>query len=837
MVRQLRRLVPDLLARRAVLLLLACVPAFGIVSTISSAGAATLGYARGFGGTDAESALGVATDGAGNAYAVGYFQGTVDFDPGPGTTALTSVAGSSDAFVVKLNAAGTLVWARKVGGPSADHALGVAVDGSGNVYMAGFFSGTADFDPGPATLSLTSAGDQDAFVVKLNSSGTLVWARHVGGDGQDQPYTVAVDGAGNVYLTGDFIGTADFDPGPAVVSFTSLAEDYDAFVVKLNASGGLVWARQFGGTGAEAAYGLALDAVGNVYLAGYFEGTADFDPGAGTANLASVGMIDGFALKLNAAGTFVWARRFGGGDVDYASKIATDGAGNLYVVGYFAGTADFNPGPGTATFTAGGAADGFLVKFDGAGTFAWVRKLGGSSLDEALDVAADQAGNTYVVGYFQGTVDFDPSPRTANLTSDGIQDAFAVKFDALGNLVWARRFGGPSFEVAQAVATDRAGHVYLAGRFAETADFDPGAGTTKLTAVGSNDAFVAKLTQVAPPVHTVPGPQATAEDTPLVFSASTGRSIGVSDADAGSSPLRTSLTVANGALTLSTTAGLTFEAGDGTMDGSMTFRGTIAAINAALAGLRFTPSPNFNGTMSLQVTTVDLVGPTGGQTDTDSVTITVTAVDDPPVAAGDRYEVSAGAVLAIPAPGVLANDADPDAGTALTAQLVNGPSRGELTLNPNGSFSYTPHRDFVGTDTFTYRASGGRLTSAPTTVTIAVAATACAPRPRVQARPVPESPGRLRVTITATPLNGPATNALVELRFNSPTNGAPTNGRVLIDGRLQAPGTTYSVPGGKTELVLEVERVTAGQATTVPFTVVDTCGPWPTFVGGGPNAF
>src|SRR3990172_9145046 len=179
--------------------------------------------------------------------------------------------------------------------------MGVAVDGSGAVYVTGSFNGTADFDPGGGTLNLTSAGFTDVFVSKLDAAGGLVWARQLGGTDNDYGSGVTVDGSGTVYVTGTFYGTADFDPGESTFNRTS-AGSSDVFVSKLDAAGDLVSPRQLGGTDDDRGLGVAVDGSGNVYVTGLFSATADFDPGGGISNLTSAGLTDVFVWKMDVAG-------------------------------------------------------------------------------------------------------------------------------------------------------------------------------------------------------------------------------------------------------------------------------------------------------------------------------------------------------------------------------------------------------------------------------------------------------------------------------------------------------------------------------------------------------
>jgi VCBS repeat-containing protein len=184
-----------------------------------------------------------------------------------------------------------------MGGSGEDYAISIAVDGADNIYSTGSFEGTVDFDPGPGVFNLTSAGLGDAYVCKLDASGAFQWAKAMGGISTDGGRSIEVDDAGNVYCTGQFSSTADFDPGPGVFNINS-AGDGDIFVCKLGASGAFQWAGAMGGPGLDTGGGIVVDGAGGVYGTGYFEGTADFDPGPGAFNLTSAGGLDAFILKL-----------------------------------------------------------------------------------------------------------------------------------------------------------------------------------------------------------------------------------------------------------------------------------------------------------------------------------------------------------------------------------------------------------------------------------------------------------------------------------------------------------------------------------------------------------
>ena len=321
----------------------------------------------------------------------------------------------------------------------------------------------------------------------------LQWAKSMGGIYTEGSACIALDGSGNVYTTGSFGGTVDFDPGAGVFNLT-LAGYKDIYISKLDASGNFVWAKSMGGTGSASTGGsIALDASGNVYTTGWFQGTVDFDPGAGVANLTSASYMDIFISKLDASGNFVWAKSMGGPNSDAGLSIALDGSGNVYTTGVFEGTVDFNPGAGVFNLTSAGSYDIFISKLDASGNFVWVKVMGGLGADSDASMSIDASGNIFTTGEFSGIVDFNPGAGVANLTSAGYRDIFISKLDASGNFVWANALGGPIEDGGSSIALDGSGNVYTTGSFEVTSDFDPGAGVFNLTSAGYHDIFISKL--------------------------------------------------------------------------------------------------------------------------------------------------------------------------------------------------------------------------------------------------------------------------------------------------------------------------------------------------------
>jgi hypothetical protein len=445
------------------------------------------------GGTSTDIGEGISVDSSGNVYTTGYFQGTVDFDPGAGVDNKTSV-GSYDIFVTKYDSSGNYQWTKIFGGTGNDEGLGISVDSSGNVYTTGYFRNTVDFDPGAGVDNRTSAGSSDIFVTKYDSSGNYQWTNTVGGTSTDEGLGISVDSSGNVYTTGYFWGTVDFDPGAGVDNRTSTGNS-DIFVTKYDASGSYQWTNTVGGTNNDRGEGISVDSSGNVYTTGYFRNTVDFDPGAGVDNRTSAGFEDIFVTKYDASGNYQWTNTVGGTSSDYSQGISVDSSGNVYTTGWFGGTVDFDPGAGVDNKTSAGSWDIFVTKYDASGSYQWTNTVGGTSTDIGYGISVDSSGNVYTTGYFWGTVDFDPGAGVDNKTSAGGYDIFVTKYGASGNYQWTNTVGGSSFDEGWGITVDSSGNVYTTGYFQGTADFDPGAGVDNKTSAGSADIFVTKYSQ------------------------------------------------------------------------------------------------------------------------------------------------------------------------------------------------------------------------------------------------------------------------------------------------------------------------------------------------------
>lgn len=382
-----------------------------------------------------------------------------------------------------------------LGGTGTDQGLSVGMDGSGNLYVGGFFSATMDIDPSGTTVNLVDMGAGDAFLAKYSSGGTLLWARSFGGTGFDEIRALDLDASGNIYVAGRFNGTVDFDPSTTNTFSMTSAGGSDGFVSQFKSDGSFVSAIQIGGTGQEIIYDIAVFASDHYYITGSFQGTADFDPTGTTSNLVSSGSDDLFLAQYTLAGGLEFANRIGGTSFDTGFGVALDASSNIFLTGSFAGTVDVDPGAGTTSLTSTGFSDVFLARYNKIGEFQWGFNVGGSGFfgNSARKVAVD-ATSIYLVGQFTGTADFDPSVSgTANLNG-GTLSGFLASYDLSGAYQWALALNGGfgAISSTDAVTVDNAGYVYITGSMSNTIDFDPSGGTVNVSSAGGSDAFLAR---------------------------------------------------------------------------------------------------------------------------------------------------------------------------------------------------------------------------------------------------------------------------------------------------------------------------------------------------------
>jgi hypothetical protein len=384
----------------------------------------------------------------------------------------SSTTDGTDAEADAPPLTGTLIWDEGFGMTGGTSATAVAVDPAGNVFVTGDFTGTVNFGTGP----LTSAGGLDIFVAKFTSSGAAVWAKRFGDACDNQDGTaIATDSTGNVIVTGGFKCTVDFGGG----ALTS-AGLQDIFVAKFDGSGAYIWANRYGDAQNQSGEGLAVDSSGNILTDGEYFGTADF----GLGSLSPATNWSAYLAKLSSSGTAAWSLGFtgppdAGADYVEAFQLAVDSSGDPVFTGYFGGTVNFGLGP----LTSAGQNDVFVAKFSGTGTPMWANRYGDPQYQVAYSLALDASANVYLVGDFNGSIDFGLGPMSAA----GNGDIFFAKLDASGNGVWSKHYGDATSNniyLEQTVTVDSLGNPTIAGGIVGNADFGGG-----LLSGGTSDPF------------------------------------------------------------------------------------------------------------------------------------------------------------------------------------------------------------------------------------------------------------------------------------------------------------------------------------------------------------
>lgn len=421
-------------------------------------------WVKTFGNVLDEDIYDIAVDPQGNIVVVGAFTGAVDF--GGGT--LTTPNNNTDIFVAKFDPTGNHIWSRQYGANGIDRAHSVAVDGAGNVLITGVFQSTVDFGGGPFSSVM---GSHDIFVLALTSGGGYLISRAFGAAGGDEGSAVAFDSQGNAYVVGHFTGAVDFGGGTLV----SAGGD-DGFIVKYSSLGLHLWSKRVGDASAQSIKDIAVNANNELFITGSFNGQVDFGGGP----MTSFGANDAMLVKLDAAGTQLWARQIGGANSQIGNSVTVDLLGNAVVTGSVQSTVDFGLGP----LSAAGNGDIFIAKYNGNNMPQWAKIFGDNFDQTGLGIDTDSQNNVLLAGRMTGSADLGGG----TMTSAGGNDVLMAKFNSGGTHTWSRRTGDSLEQWGRAVATDAANNVYVVGRFQGTVDF----GTGVLTSMGGSDGYIVK---------------------------------------------------------------------------------------------------------------------------------------------------------------------------------------------------------------------------------------------------------------------------------------------------------------------------------------------------------
>lgn len=398
------------------------------------------------GGLTIDEGLDISLDGAGNSYITGYFTTACSF----GATTLIS-NGIDDVFLAKLGVNGQYVWAVKAGGTGSERGLSIKTDAAGNSYITGYFYGSATF----GSITINSAGAQDAFIAKYDSNGNCLWAKSAGGSGADIGNGITIDNNGNVIVTGEFAGTASF----GATSLTSMNGTTDVFTTKLDANGNFLWAKKGSAHLTDRGIDVVCDNSGNIYITGQFSDTITFDVVHQNNMLNAI-----FLVKYDPSGNEVWFRRIGAGAMNVSNSIASDGTA-IYLIGDFQGTITFF-GTSNVNMSATYANGIFLAKYDGSGNLGWNISESSDSPLTGKSVSVNGT-NLTIGGHFKCTFSsYRDRYMPANFNSSGYWDVFMGKYNAgTGAWVISRQIGGKDNQTCNGIATDANGNPHIAGSY------------------------------------------------------------------------------------------------------------------------------------------------------------------------------------------------------------------------------------------------------------------------------------------------------------------------------------------------------------------------------------
>ncbi len=401
---------------------------------------------------------------AGNYTIAGYYSGG---SPSFGGAPLATGVGGFDVFVASYASNGAHVWSRGFGTSFNDQANGVAADAANDILVVGFHGGAINF--GGSALPGPTLGQKALFVAKFSQAGAHQWSFGYGNGPFTQAWDVATDAAGNVYVVGGYEASLDFDPGP-MGNHASLGST-DAFIVSYTSTGAFRWSSSFGNTLADEARSVAVDAAGNVYVAGYFRSVVDFGGGPKTASGSN---SDVFVASYSSGGAHRWSEQFGGTGNDRARGIDV-AASRVWVTGSFEVSTTFGP----SMLSSNGLGDGFVAQLGAAtGAAAWAKGFGAASDEWGDAVTDDGTGNVVVTGRSNGNVDFGGGLRTG----PGSTDIFVASWSPGGAHRWSQIYGGPQGDIGEGIDVFGAtGQLFVTGHISGPVDFGAGpigSGTT-----------------------------------------------------------------------------------------------------------------------------------------------------------------------------------------------------------------------------------------------------------------------------------------------------------------------------------------------------------------------
>jgi Tfp pilus assembly protein PilZ len=468
--------------------------------------------------TDSEIGQGIATDSSGNVYVTGNSGNAVATAFSSNGTGFATTIPVFAAFIVKYTTGGAVTWVAHINSTSTDIGYGIVTDSNSDVYVTGscgsgatttaFSSNGTAFSP-----TLPNSGGNDVFIVKYSTSGTVQWFARIASTQPDIGASIFIDSSNNVYLTGnqDAAGTITaFNANGTTFGTTNPLGLRCSFIAKYNTSGVVQWLTSITSESINRAYAITIDTANNVYIGGIYSSVSRFDIfgqsfGIFSTTGATTSSADGFVVKYNANGSPQWVGRLSSTGADYATAVAADSSGNVYLTGASA----FNGAQITTAFNADGSAFGTtianrglgdipIIKYNSAGVVQWVARVGSTAVDFAYGIATDTSGNVYLIGTSTGSIaafNANGTQFSFTTTNNGSNDIFLVKYNTSGTVQWLAKVSSSGADESYSITTDSNGAVYLVGTSQGINAYTAGNNNTiaaQFTGKGLNDAFVVK---------------------------------------------------------------------------------------------------------------------------------------------------------------------------------------------------------------------------------------------------------------------------------------------------------------------------------------------------------
>jgi hypothetical protein len=379
-------------------------------------------------------------------------------------------------------------WFKQFGGTGDDRVEKTMIDSNGDIIAIGTFSGTVDFDPGIGVSEMTSNGWNDAFIVKFDTTGNLIWVRTLGGADFDGANVIEVDASDNIFVAGGYYGTIDIDPGAGEVLITS--SGISAYLLKLDSNGDYQWSRNL--TGSD----VRISAIGTgpqgVVCAGTFHFTAEFNNEGTSVQLTSLGATDVYVMNLTNAGVFASIEQIGTPDQNPVQAFEMDASGNIYLASEYEGSIDIDPGVGTTTLTVNNVSNhgSFIAKYNSAMELQWGKNMNFPNYSTVKNMQLTPNNEIVFNGYFKDSISFNEFGDASWYVSAGDDDVFLGRIDLDGNGLWFKRYGNMSEDDHTGMHVGQSGNIYLFDTFEGTIDFDPGIGVSNAHAVGDMDGYI-----------------------------------------------------------------------------------------------------------------------------------------------------------------------------------------------------------------------------------------------------------------------------------------------------------------------------------------------------------